>query len=325
MRFDDERGGGGERPRRAGRRWASTSSGRRPTTCYGEILLGRRRFEFDGTGTLRPTLIARVSRAQQRAPAARHRAVDEVGVDRVVDARAAAAAVGGVLGAVEREQLRAGDAGHHRLRARVRAWPGRRWCRSTRIGGAPLHLHVAELVALGRLGHARRTTASPRRRPTAGAAAWKRGDVGELARRRSAPSASRTVDAADDRVGLHQRVPRAVGAPAEVLVGEREQRRARALLHRLGAARRPGSASRGTGRRASDSTAVSSRLGVSTPSRVTPLAVYDAGNGCWSTRAMSCCSTSRGAPADASEQPVCSHQSRNASSAFMNPRACWYP
>ena len=59
---------------------------------------------------------------------------------------------------------------------------------------------------------------------------------------------------------------------------------------------------------------------MSLPSRVTPsLVVYVAGNGDWSTRAMSWLSWSRGEPDAAREHPLCWHQSRNAARASMNP------
>ena len=147
-----------------------------------------------------------------------------------------------------------------------------------------LHLHVTELVALGRERHAGaagdRPVAAPRR---------ERGleprHVGELLRGRRRHRLG-VVDAVDHRVGLDDRRVRPVGRSLEVLVGEREQRAAPAVDRGRPQRARQAWATR-AGRRARTRRAVSSALAVSTPVRVTPLRMYDAGSGSDATRAMS--------------------------------------
>ena len=63
-----------------------------PDHVIGEILVGRERIPVDATGTF------------SSGPCRGHDEVDQVGVDLVIDARTASAAVRGVLGAVERQQ-----------------------------------------------------------------------------------------------------------------------------------------------------------------------------------------------------------------------------
>ena len=74
-----------------------------PDRVYGEILLGRRQIEFDGTGSFLVRLTVRRVQSGRSGADGRHRARHEVRVDRIVDAHGAP--VRGVLGAVEREEL----------------------------------------------------------------------------------------------------------------------------------------------------------------------------------------------------------------------------